>query len=168
LGASNYALIIITACPICRPFSGLGAFGVVKKAKSKKTGLHVAIKCCKKAAVNPKEIQAEVRVMRMVQDHPGIVKMEGVYESKNRVNIVMELITGGELFDKIVELEHYSESDAAALIKQIAVSVEYCHKKNIVHRDLKPENLLFQDEESKILKLIDFGVAEVRTRTRVG
>jgi len=50
----------------------------------------------------------------------------------------MELITGGELFDKIVELEHYSEADAAELIRQIATAVEYCHSKNVVHRDLKP------------------------------
>jgi serine/threonine protein kinase len=77
------------------------------------------------------------------------------------LDIIMELITGGELFDKIVEIEHYSEADAANLMKQIADAVQICHDKNVVHRDLKPENLLFEDPQSNKLKLIDFGVAEV-------
>lgn len=73
----------------------------------------------------------------------------------------MELITGGELFDKIVELEYYSEADAANLMAQIATSIDILHAKNVVHRDLKPENLLFEDPTSQKLKLIDFGVAEL-------
>lgn len=138
---------------------GNGAFGVVKRAKNMKTNEVIAIKSLKKAACKPKELQDEVRILRMVNDHPGIVKLRGVYESKNRVNILMELITGGELFDKIVEIESYSEADAAGLIKQVAASVEHCHNNGIIHRDLKPENLLFENENSNVLKLIDFGVA---------
>jgi serine/threonine protein kinase len=138
---------------------GNGAFGVVKRAKNNKTGEIIAIKSLKKAACKPKELQDEVRILRMVNDHPGIVKLRGVYESKNRVNILMELITGGELFDKIVEIESYSETDAASLIKQVAAAVEHCHNNGIIHRDLKPENLLFENETSNVLKLIDFGVA---------
>jgi serine/threonine protein kinase len=138
---------------------GNGAFGVVKRAKNNKTGEVIAIKSLKKAACKPKELQDEVRILRMVCDHASIVKLRGVYESKNRVNILMELITGGELFDKIVEIESYSETDAAGLIKQVAAGVEHCHNNGIIHRDLKPENLLFENETSNVLKLIDFGVA---------
>jgi serine/threonine protein kinase len=138
---------------------GNGAFGVVKRAKNIKTGEIIAIKSLKKAACKPKELQDEVRILRLVNDHPGIVKLRGVYESKNRVNILMELITGGELFDKIVEIESYSETDAAGLIKQISAAVEHCHHNGIIHRDLKPENLLFESDSSNVLKLIDFGVA---------
>lgn len=63
--------------------------------------------------------------------------MQNVYEGKNRVNIVMEYISGGELFDAIVENEYYSEKDAAALLLQIITTVEHVHSKNIVHRDIK-------------------------------
>lgn len=69
-------------------------------------------------------------------------------------------VTGGELFDKIVENEFYSEKDAADLIYQIASVVSYLHKKGIVHRDLKPENLLLEDESAAKLKLCDFGLAD--------
>jgi len=71
----------------------------------------------------------------------------------------MEYISGGELFDAIVENEFYSESDAADLTRQVVTTVEYIHSKNVVHRDLKPENLLFDKKGGKTLKLIDFGIA---------
>eukprot|EP01130_Rhizamoeba_saxonica_P012150 TRINITY_DN5103_c0_g1_i1.p1 TRINITY_DN5103_c0_g1~~TRINITY_DN5103_c0_g1_i1.p1 ORF type:complete len:306 (-),score=71.22 TRINITY_DN5103_c0_g1_i1:35-952(-) len=73
----------------------------------------------------------------------------------------MELISGGELFDRIVELEFYKESDAAHLAKQLVDAVAFCHSKNVVHRDLKPENLMFTSKDSDILKLIDFGVSAI-------
>lgn len=69
-------------------------------------------------------------------------------------------VTGGELFDKIVEYEYYTEKDAADLVYQITSIVKYLHDKKITHRDLKPENLLFEDESAKKLKLCDFGLAE--------
>lgn len=72
----------------------------------------------------------------------------------------MNSVRGGELFDKIVEYEFYSEKDAAELVYQIVAVVKYLHNKGIVHRDLKPENLLFEDETAKRLKLCDFGLAE--------
>jgi len=87
--------------------------------------------------------------------------MYAVYEGLNKVHIVMELITGGELFDAIIANESYSEQDAGKLVKQIVTTVDFLHTKNIVHRDLKPENLLFRDKQSQILKLIDFGIATI-------
>lgn len=68
--------------------------------------------------------------------------MYAVYESLNKVNIVMELISGGELFDAIIANEFYSEQDAGKLVKQIVTTVEFLHNKNIVHRDLKVFSLL--------------------------
>jgi len=72
----------------------------------------------------------------------------------------MELVRGGELFDKIGELSTYNEERVAKLVYQIVAALAYLHSKKIVHRDLKPENLLFQDESATIIKLCDFGVAE--------
>lgn len=74
--------------------------------------------------------------------------------------LVIELMSGGELFDRIVEKEHYSEKQAADTIKPIVDAVRYCHENGIIHRDLKPENLLYEtDEETSIVKISDFGLS---------
>lgn len=138
---------------------GVGAFGVVMKGVDLKTRKEVAIKCIRKADCKPHELQAEVRLLRAVHGHEGIVTLEDIYESRQKVKIVMEYISGGELFDAIVANEFYSEMDAANLVRQIVKTVEYVHSKNIVHRDIKPENLLFEARGSSVLKLIDFGIA---------
>jgi calcium/calmodulin-dependent protein kinase I len=74
----------------------------------------------------------------------------------------MELVTGGELFDRIVEKGSYTEKDAADLIKQVLSAVAYMHSEGVVHRDLKPENLLYHstDEDSKIM-ISDFGLSKM-------
>merc|ERR1712141_411418 len=76
--------------------------------------------------------------------------------------LVMELVTGGELFDRIVEKGSYTEKDAADLIKQVLSAVAYMHSSGVVHRDLKPENLLYHspDEDSKIM-ISDFGLSKM-------
>uniref|UniRef100_A0A6B2L4Q6 non-specific serine/threonine protein kinase n=1 Tax=Arcella intermedia TaxID=1963864 RepID=A0A6B2L4Q6_9EUKA len=140
---------------------GMGAFGVVKKAMNIMDQRVVAIKSIRKTDCKPEELVLEVRLQRLFIDFPGVVKIEQVYESVNKINIVMEYISGGELFDAIVENEFYSEADASNLVKQIVNIVEYLHSKNVVHRDLKPENLLFEKKGSKTLKLIDFGIASI-------
>jgi len=74
----------------------------------------------------------------------------------------MELITGGELFDKIVELQSYSEKDAKFVVKQILDAVQHLHDNSIVHRDLKPENLLLSsDKIDAEIKLADFGLSTI-------
>lgn len=68
---------------------------------------------------------------------------------------------GGELFDRILEVQHFSEQQAAEYMRQILSAVAYCHSKNIVHRDLKPENLLFDStRKDASLKVIDFGTSK--------
>lgn len=74
--------------------------------------------------------------------------------------IVTELCTGGELFDKIIAIKHFTERQASEIIKQILSAVYYCHTNNIVHRDLKPENILYESKHSDaLLKIIDFGTS---------
>jgi len=83
-----------------------------------------------------------------------------VFDSEQFYILVMEYITGGELFDAIVERQRYSEKDALGMVLQIFQGIQYLHKNNIVHRDLKPENLLLSSKgEDAILKLADFGLA---------
>ena len=71
-------------------------------------------------------------------------------------------VTGGELFDKIVELGAYTEADAAALVAKMVSAIDYLHSMNIVHRDLKPENLLLKDaNDIAEVKLADFGLSKI-------
>jgi len=72
----------------------------------------------------------------------------------------MELCEGGELFDRIIDLGHFSEQDAKNIFRQIMLAINYCHSNGICHRDLKPENLIFLNKDpSSPIKVIDFGVS---------
>ncbi|KAK0075429.1 hypothetical protein PV326_011601, partial [Microctonus aethiopoides] len=94
--------------------------------------------------------------------HPNIVQLLETFEDKHKVYLIMELVTGGELFDRIVEKGSYTEKDASGLIRQVLEAVDYMHEQGVVHRDLKPENLLYYsaDEDSKIM-ISDFGLSKM-------
>jgi len=90
------------------------------------------------------------------------VKLYDLYETETEYFLVLQLITGGELFDRIVELVHYSEKDASEIVKKIVLGVQHLHSKKIVHRDLKPENLLLTTKEPDANVLItDFGLSAI-------
>jgi len=91
--------------------------------------------------------------------HPNIVQLYDVYDSAEYLSIVLELVTGGELFDHIVSRGHFSETDASKLIKQLLEALSYLHDNGIAHRDLKPENLLIGGENKDLLKVTDFGLS---------
>jgi len=94
-------------------------------------------------------------------DHPHILKLFEVYESKNEFFLVMELVEGKELFDKIVERGQYSEKDTSNITRQIISAIDYLHSKGIAHRDLKPENLLSVGTgDHEIIKVADFGLSK--------
>jgi len=142
---------------------GTGAFSQVRLAESKEDGHMHAIKIIDKKALRGKEdsLENEIRVLKRL-DHKNVVKLLEAYESRTCVYLVMELVTGGELFDRIVEKGSYSEKDAADLIKQVLSAVAYMHEEGVVHRDLKPENLLYYspDADSKIM-ISDFGLSKM-------
>ena len=74
----------------------------------------------------------------------------------------MEVCSGGELFDRIIEKEYFSEKYAAQVFKQILEAINYCHKNNVCHRDLKPENFLFETkDDGSDIKVIDFGLSKI-------
>ncbi|XP_068152009.1 calcium/calmodulin-dependent protein kinase type 1 isoform X1 [Drosophila tropicalis] len=158
---------------------GTGAFSEVRLAESKDTpGEHFAVKIIDKKALKGKEesLENEIRVLRRFSanhfdancpngsrlTHPNIVQLLETYEDKSKVYLVMELVTGGELFDRIVEKGNYTEKDATDLIRQILEAVDYMHEQGVVHRDLKPENLLYYspDDDSKIM-ISDFGLSKM-------
>jgi serine/threonine protein kinase len=93
-------------------------------------------------------------------NHPNIIKLQGVYESRTRLYIVMEKLVGGELFERIVGRPRFSEDEAGKLIRPILESIAYLHDLGIVHRDLKPENILCGENLDDI-KIADFGLSKV-------
>jgi len=108
-------------------------------------------------------IQTEIEIMRMIE-HPNIISLHEVFEDKatKKIYLVMELVTGGELFDRIVDRGSYSEKDASELIAKVISAVRYLHKKGIIHRDLKPENLLYASPDADAeIKLADFGLSKI-------
>jgi len=101
----------------------------------------------------------EINILRSL-DHPNIVKMYEFFEDDKRYYIVTEICKGGELFDEIINRGKFSERDAAILMKQLLMCVNYCHSNNVVHRDLKPENILLEaNKDFDQIKIIDFGTS---------
>ncbi|KAK2580677.1 hypothetical protein KPH14_007779 [Odynerus spinipes] len=173
---------------ILKELLGTGAFSEVRLAESKeKPGQMFAVKIIDKKALKGKEdsLENEIKVLRRFSErvtpqsgegllksdnsgetgwltHPNIVQLLETYEDKLKVYLVMELVTGGELFDRIVEKGSYTEKDASGLIRQVLEAVDYMHEQGVVHRDLKPENLLYYspDEDSKIM-ISDFGLSKM-------
>jgi len=161
---------------------GSGNFAKVKKAKRKaktadvekevggkkkvvlKAGADVAIKIIDKAKVEDmQDIQREIEIMNMV-DHPNVINLFEIFDEPKKMNLVLELVTGGELFDRIVAKGNYSEKDAATCMSQLCQALDYLHTKKIVHRDLKPENLLYASPaDDANLKVADFGLARMLT-----
>jgi calcium/calmodulin-dependent protein kinase I len=93
-------------------------------------------------------------------DHPNVVKLYEVFDEEDYFFLVIELLSGGELFDRIVDSDVYTEHEASETIRPIVDAIRYCHSIGVIHRDLKPENLIYlNNDEASPLKITDFGVA---------
>ncbi|XP_033126651.1 MAP/microtubule affinity-regulating kinase 3-like isoform X3 [Anneissia japonica] len=136
---------------------GKGNFAKVKLAKHIPTGKEVAIKIIDKSQLNPSSLQKvyrEVRIMKLL-DHPNIVKIFEVIETEEKLYLIIEYASGGEVFDYLVAHGRMKEKEARAKFRQIVSAVQYCHQKHVVHRDLKAENLLLDKDLN--IKIADFG-----------
>ncbi|XP_034626456.1 calcium/calmodulin-dependent protein kinase type 1G [Trachemys scripta elegans] len=141
---------------------GSGAFSEVFLVKQRTTGKLFALKCIKKSPViQDSSLENEIAVLKKIK-HENIVTLEDIYESATHFYLVMQLVSGGELFDRILERGVYTEKDASVVIQQVLAAVKYLHENGIVHRDLKPENLLYltPEENSKIM-ITDFGLSKM-------
>nr|XP_045245294.1 serine/threonine-protein kinase SIK1 isoform X2 [Macaca fascicularis] len=136
---------------------GKGNFAVVKLARHRVTKTQVAIKIIDKTRLdssNLEKIYREVQLMKLL-NHPHIIKLYQVMETKDMLYIVTEFAKNGEMFDYLTSNGHLSENEARKKFWQILSAVEYCHDHHIVHRDLKTENLLLDGNMD--IKLADFG-----------
>ncbi|ELR14227.1 protein serine/threonine kinase [Acanthamoeba castellanii str. Neff] len=143
---------------------GRGAFSVVKLGVNKKTKEKVAIKVIDRSNVGKdyeKNLLMEMEILQRVH-HPNIIQLHEMIEEDNKIYFAMELVTGGELFDRIVEKGSYTEEDAKVLVRKIVSAIEYLHDMNIAHRDLKPENLLVKSiADDTEVKIADFGLSKI-------
>ncbi|XP_039670868.1 death-associated protein kinase 3 [Perca fluviatilis] len=146
---------------------GSGQFAIVRKCKEKSTSIEYAAKFIKKRrlsssrrGVSREEIEREVNILREIQ-HSNIITLHDIFENKTDVILILELVSGGELFDFLAEKESLTEEEATQFLKQILDGVQYLHSKRIAHFDLKPENIMLLDKNvpNPRIKLIDFGIA---------
>ncbi|KAF8403564.1 hypothetical protein HHK36_011668 [Tetracentron sinense] len=125
---------------------GEGTFAKVKFARNSETGEPVALKILDKEKVLKHKMA------------------EQVMGSKTKIFIVMEFVTGGELFDKIVNNGRMREDEARTYFQQLINAVDYCHSRGVYHRDLKPENLLLDAYGN--LKVSDFGLSALSQQVK--
>mmetsp|Transcript_19572 Transcript_19572/g.36645 ORF Transcript_19572/g.36645 Transcript_19572/m.36645 type:complete len:501 (-) Transcript_19572:73-1575(-) len=141
---------------------GEGSYGAVSKCTNKSTGVTRAVKSISKAQMkNLDRFKQEIQIMK-IMDHPNIIKLFESFEDHRNIYLVLELCTGGELFDRIIDAGHFTEVQAAIVMQHMFRAIFYMHENHICHRDLKPENFLFTTKdpiEKSALKVIDFGLA---------
>lgn len=152
LGSGNFATVYRAELKTERTASGM----------TMQPGFY-AIKVIDKSKVEDQgDIDREIEIMLECK-HKNIIRLFEVHPENKKINLVMEMVNGGELFDEIVNREKYSELDSAKVMRTMCDALSYIHKKNIVHRDLKPENILLADKPrpgyEPEIKIADFGLA---------
>ncbi|KAG9324056.1 hypothetical protein KVV02_004733 [Mortierella alpina] len=148
---------------------GKGSSGCVKLARHRKTNEQVAVKIISKASLANKAavhrgIEREIAIMKLIK-HPHVIRLYDVYETEKELFLVMEYVSGGELFEYLVNKGRLEEAEALRFFQQIIVGLAFCHKRKICHRDLKPENLLLDDCMN--VKIADFGMASLQKSGRL-
>lgn len=140
---------------------GKGSFATTKLATAKDKSLWAA-KVLNKRTMSEEDLKAfkqEITILKVL-DHPNVCWTREIFEDRNNYYVICELMTGGELFDRIVEKEYYTEKEAAICISDICKALVYCHDRGIVHRDLKPENIMYANmKANSAVKVVDFGLS---------
>ncbi|XP_038557841.1 serine/threonine-protein kinase BRSK2-like [Micropterus salmoides] len=104
-------------------------------------------------------VEREIAILKLIE-HPHVLKLHDVYENKKYLYLVLEHVSGGELFDYLVKKGRLTPKEARKFFRQIISALDFCHSHSICHRDLKPENLLL-DEKNNI-RIADFGMASLQ------
>jgi len=139
---------------------------VVIKATKKATGEEYAMKIYNRSQLNSRDLQGlqnEIQILKQVQSN-YIIGLDDVLGDRKYIYLATELMSGGDLFERIAQKKFYVENDARDVSKRLLQAVAHCHSMNIVHRDLKPENFfLCSDNNDSELKVGDFGFATKAT-----
>ncbi|KAJ3683006.1 hypothetical protein LUZ60_013233 [Juncus effusus] len=148
---------------------GEGTFAKVRFARNTETDEPVAIKIIDKEKILKhklvEQIKREISIMKKIK-HPYVVQLHEVMGSKTKIFLVLEYVTGGELFDIIANHGRMREDEARKYFQQLINAVDYCHSRGVYHRDLKLENLLL--EAGGNLKVTDFGLSALSQQQLTG
>lgn len=138
---------------------GVGSYSVCKRCVHKATEADFAVKIIDKSKRDPSE---EIEILLRYGQHPNIITLKDVYDDGKYVYLVMELMRGGELLDRILRQKCFSEREASSVLCTITKTVDYLHSQGVVHRDLKPSNILYMDESGNpdSIRICDFGFAK--------
>jgi len=140
---------------------GEGGFAVVRRGFDRRTNEPVAIKTITKKRAHLKLYGREIAILKCVQ-HPSVVRTLDIFETKDKVHVVMELCEGGMLYSAVQDGLEFEEAHVAMLMRQILAGVAYLHASGICHRDLKPENVLCDSSVApRVVKIADFGLSNV-------
>ena len=144
---------------------GKGKFGLVKAAVHKKTGKKVAVKVMSKKEMTLQDVELqrrEIEILKMCQ-HPNIIRLLDLFENQDYIYIVMENLSGGDLFSYLEKRNfELPEKRAKELAHQMATALYYLHSFGVAHRDLKPENILMaSNDDDADLKIVDFGLSKI-------
>uniref|UniRef100_A0A2K5EYR5 Ribosomal protein S6 kinase n=1 Tax=Aotus nancymaae TaxID=37293 RepID=A0A2K5EYR5_AOTNA len=138
---------------------GVGSYSVCKRCVHKATDTEYAVKIIDKSKRDPSE---EIEILLRYGQHPNIITLKDVYDDGKFVYLVMELMRGGELLDRILRQRYFSEQEASDVLCTITKTMDYLHSQGVVHRDLKPSNILYRDESGspESIRVCDFGFAK--------
>ncbi|XP_035789373.1 uncharacterized protein LOC118465335 [Anopheles albimanus] len=146
IGTGTYS-----TCLRCRPL----------QRASEDDNTHYAVKVLFNHPQTVEYVEQEVRALQKCQGHPNVVRFVEVLEDRYYIYLVLELLEGGELLQRIKQKQHtLTEGQVRGYFRQLVDAVSFLHRNGIAHRDLKPENVLFESESSERLKIIDFGFAQ--------
>ncbi|XP_055779074.1 serine/threonine-protein kinase BRSK1-like isoform X1 [Salvelinus fontinalis] len=141
---------------------GKGQTGLVKLGVHCITGQKIAIKIVNREKLSESvlmKVEREIAILKLIE-HPHVLKLHDVYENNKYLYLVLEHVSGGELFDYLVKKGRLTPKEARKFFRQIISALDFCHSHSICHRDLKPENLLL-DEKNNI-RIADFGMASLQ------
>ncbi|XP_061119963.1 serine/threonine-protein kinase BRSK1 isoform X3 [Syngnathus typhle] len=141
---------------------GKGQTGLVKLGVHCITGQKVAVKIVNREKLSESvlmKVEREIAILKLIE-HPHVLKLHDVYENNKYLYLVLEHVSGGELFDYLVKKGRLTPKEARKFFRQIISALDFCHSHSICHRDLKPENLLL-DEKNNI-RIADFGMASLQ------
>lgn len=146
---------------------GEGAYGQVYPARVAATGEKVALKKISRRYTNSSGFKTETDALLRIYDnggHPNISGLRDMYEDHSYYYLILDLVSGGEMFEHLIHFGAYSEADAARLIQEVASALAFLHGVGVVHADLKPENLLLSTKNrlDGTIKMIDFGCAQIK------
>ncbi|KAJ8247269.1 hypothetical protein GJAV_G00244340 [Gymnothorax javanicus] len=145
-----------------RCFQDKRRLGLVKLGVHCVTCQKVAVKIVNREKLSESvlmKVEREIAILKLIE-HPHVLKLHDVYENKKYLYLVLEHVSGGELFDYLVKKGRLTPKEARKFFRQILSALDFCHSHSICHRDLKPENLLL-DEKNNI-RIADFGMASLQ------